>query len=626
MSDGSTDGSPASIAGIGLVRVVQLPENQGKGAALRVGLAQGRGRYLGFIDGDGDIPAGQLSHFLAATRVGDPDVVLGTKRHPDSDVVYPAVRRLYSFAYQQLNRLLFRLPTRDTQTGIKLIRRETLAAVLPRMVEKRFAFDLELLVVARRMGYSNFVELPVCITERFTSTIRLKSVWMMLLDTLAIFYRLRIAYFYGPQVVPLAGLSQAPVRVPAQRSRAGARSPAATGLADSGSADGPMRILAYNWRDLAHPRAGGAEVYLQSVAREWVEAGHEVTIFSAAVAGKPAEELVDGVRVIRRGGRIGVYREAKRYWQRDGAGQYDLVLDCVNTRPFLCPRFVRNVPVVALIHQVAREVWHYETPWPIAVVGRYLLEPLWLRAYRDVPVVTVSESSRESLAQYGLRRVTVVPEGWVPAFPPPVEKESVPTVVFIGRLSANKRPDHAIAAFGLARRQLPDAQMWVIGSGPEEARLRKLAGPGVTFLGHVPEEAKRERLGRAHALVATSVREGWGLVVTEAAASGTVAIGYDVAGLRDSIGASGGILTRADPGSLAAGLVELLPSVSGGYGPRARAVGVVPWATVASSILAGTPQARPPATGTAGRLVGSHRAHRDQALGGRAEAPVASHR
>ena len=94
--------------------------------------------------------------------------------------------------------------------------------------------------------------------------------------------------------------------------------------------------------------------------------------------------------------------------------------------------------------------------------------------------------------------------------PVPVEKEPVPTVVFIGRLSANKRPEHAIRAFGLARRQLPDAQMWVIGSGPEEARLRKMAGPGVTFLGRVPEEEKRERLGRAHALVATSVREGWG--------------------------------------------------------------------------------------------------------------------
>jgi glycosyltransferase involved in cell wall biosynthesis/O-antigen/teichoic acid export membrane protein len=613
VSDGSTDGSPSSIAGIGQVRIVELVKNQGKGAALRVGLAQGRGRYLGFIDCDGDIPARQLSHFLAAVRTGDPDVVLGAKSHPDSDVVYPPLRRLYSFGYQQLTRLLFWLPTRDTQTGIKLIRRETLAAVLPKMLEKRFAFDLELLVVARRMGYRNCVELPVQIAERFTSTISPKAVWRTFLDTLAIFYRLRVVHFYGPQLALASGPSQvslsasrswsradalsltatalAPGRGQVSRSdcrswsRADAPSLTATALSGSGPAGGPLRILAYNWRDLAHPRAGGAEVYLQSVAREWVRRGHQVTVFCGAVAGRPAEEFVDGVRILRRGSRIGVYREAGRYWRREGDGQYDLVVDCVNTRPFFCSRFVRNVPVVAVIHQVAREVWRYETPWPISVIGRYLLEPAWLRAYRNVPVVTVSESSRESLAEYGLRRVTVVPEGWVPTRAVPFRKESVPTVVFLGRLSANKRPEHAIRAFGLARRQLPEAQMWVIGGGPEEARLRKMAGPGVTFLGRVSGEEKRERLGRAHALVATSVREGWGLVVTEAAASGTVAIGYDVAGLRDSIGASGGILTRADPASLATGLVRLLPSVAGGYGPRATPAGVVPWTEVAADIL-----------------------------------------
>ena len=165
------------------------------------------------------------------------------------------------------------------------------------------------------------------------------------------------------------------------------------------------------------------------------------------------------------------------------------------------------------------------------------------------------------------------------------EKEHVPTVVFIGRMTANKRPEHAIRAFGLVRRQLPDAQMWVIGSGPEEARLRKMAGPGVVFLGRVPEEEKHDRLARAHALVATSIREGWGLVVTEAAASGTVAIGYDVPGLRDSIAASGGILTRADPASLATGMVGLLSSVIAGDGPQAEPAGVVPWREVAAGIL-----------------------------------------
>ena len=374
VSDGSTDGSPSLIAGIDRVRIVEFAENQGKGAALR-GLAQGRGRYLGFIDADGDIPAWVLSQFLAVIRAGDPDVVLGSKRHPDSDVVYPPLRRLYSFGYQQLIRLLFRLPTRDTQTGIKLIRRETLAAVLPKMLEKRFAFDLELLVVARRTGYRNFAELPVHIAERFTSTISLKAVRRTLLDTLAIFYRLRVTHFYGPQLALAASHSQVPRPAPASWPRADAPWLTARALAGYGPADGPLRILAYNWRDLAHPRAGGAEVYLQSVAHEWVKRGNEVTVFCGAVAGRPAEEFVNGARILRRGGRISVYREARRYWRREGDGQYDLVVDCVNTRPFLSPRFVRNVPIVAVIHQVAREVWRYETPWPISVLGRYLLEP-----------------------------------------------------------------------------------------------------------------------------------------------------------------------------------------------------------------------------------------------------------
>ena len=103
---------------------------------------------------------------------------------------------MYSWSYQQLNRILFHLPIRDTQTGIKVLRRDVLVAVLPRMVEKRFAFDLELFVVAKHQGFRDFCEMPVSIGERFSSTISLRSVRDMLLDTLAIFYRLRVLRFY----------------------------------------------------------------------------------------------------------------------------------------------------------------------------------------------------------------------------------------------------------------------------------------------------------------------------------------------------------------------------------------------------------------------------------------------
>lgn len=199
VSDGSTDGSAAAVGAIAGVRLLELERNQGKGAALRAGLRHGRGRYLGFIDGDGDIPAAQLKPFMAAVLAGRPDVVLGNKLDPASDVLYPPFRRLCSFGYRQLTRVLFGLPVRDTQTGVKLIRREVLASVLPRMVEKRFGFDLELLVAARRLGYRRFVELPVEIGQRFTTTISPRAVWRLLLDTAAIFYRLRFLQHYGPR-------------------------------------------------------------------------------------------------------------------------------------------------------------------------------------------------------------------------------------------------------------------------------------------------------------------------------------------------------------------------------------------------------------------------------------------
>ena len=198
VSDGSTDGSEKQLEGMdsGALTLIRLSENSGKGAALRVGLARGRGRYLGFIDGDGDIPGDILRGYLRRIITDDPDIIYGSKRHRDSQVVYPPLRRIYSWFYQQTNWWLFRLPVRDTQTGVKAMRRDVLASVLPRMVEKRFAFDLELFVVAKRQGFNKFVEMPVQINERFTSTVSIRSVKETLLDTLAIFYRLRLMNYY----------------------------------------------------------------------------------------------------------------------------------------------------------------------------------------------------------------------------------------------------------------------------------------------------------------------------------------------------------------------------------------------------------------------------------------------
>jgi glycosyltransferase involved in cell wall biosynthesis len=342
-----------------------------------------------------------------------------------------------------------------------------------------------------------------------------------------------------------------------------------------------MRVLIFNWKDLVHPAAGGAEVLTQEVARGLVARGHSVTLFAAEVNGRPERETVEGVQIVRRGSRLGVYRAARRFWSEEAAGTFDVVVDEINTRPFLTPRWIRHTPIVALIHQLAREIWFDETPFPVSFAGRYVLEPWWLRAYRDVPALTVSASSAESLERHHRwRDVTVIPEGYRPHPLPPVAKETEPTIVFLGRLVAMKRPEDVLEAYRLVKDRHSAAQLWLIGDGPLLSRLRGRAPSGVEFLGRLARPELLERLARAHVLVATSVREGWGLGVSEAAACGTPAIGYAVPGLVDSIPASGGALVPANPEALAA---ELLEFFAGGRTLEPR-ISTVPWPEVTASV------------------------------------------
>jgi len=342
-----------------------------------------------------------------------------------------------------------------------------------------------------------------------------------------------------------------------------------------------VRILILNWKDLSHPAAGGAEVFTEEVARELVRRGHEVTVFAAAVSAKPERETVEGVDVVRRGGRLGVYRAARRFWTEEAHGAYDVVVDEINTRPFLTPRWIDDTPILALIHQLAREIWFYETRFPVSVLGRFVLEPRWLHAYRRVPALTVSQSSADSLRRYhGWQDVSVVPEGLTPHPVPEVAKEHAPTIVFLGRLVAMKQPRQAVEAFSLLAERFPGAQLWMVGDGPELDKLQSTSPPGVVFFGRVESDELRERLARAHVLVATSVREGWGLNVSEAAACGTPTIGYAVPGLVDSIAASGGALVAPRPEALASALLELF---AGRLLLQPR-VSTVPWPDVAAAV------------------------------------------
>jgi glycosyltransferase involved in cell wall biosynthesis len=324
-----------------------------------------------------------------------------------------------------------------------------------------------------------------------------------------------------------------------------------------------LKILWFNWRCWLNPQMGGAEIFTYENAKRWVRAGHEVTLFTSEFPSCKREEVLDGVRVVRAGGKYSVYWRAKKYYRKYFSKEgYDFVVDEINTRPFLTPRFVNNgEKIVALIHQLAREYWFYEAPFPMSHIGYYFLEKRWLNNYVDVPTVTVSESTRQGLLNWGFKEVFVVPQGlnFEPLVDAP-EKEGYPVVAYVGRLKRAKRPDHAVKAFKVVKEKIPDAELWIIGDGYFRKDLEKTATDGVRFFGGLSDEERRELLSRAWVLVNPSVREGWGLNVVEAAALGMPCVAYGVAGLRDSVvdGVTGLLVKSGDVRGLADAIIRVL--------------------------------------------------------------------
>ena len=179
--------------------------NKGKGYAVHYGMARAEGAYIAFIDSGMEIDPNGISMILEHMQWYDADIVVGSKRHPASRVDLSPVRKIYSWGYYLGVRLLFGLKVTDTQVGLKVFKRKVLETVLPRLLVKEFAFDIELLTVANHLGFTRIYDAPVEITLGFSEGSKIKKdiliftnpvVRSMLLDTLAVFYRLHILHYY----------------------------------------------------------------------------------------------------------------------------------------------------------------------------------------------------------------------------------------------------------------------------------------------------------------------------------------------------------------------------------------------------------------------------------------------
>lgn len=321
-----------------------------------------------------------------------------------------------------------------------------------------------------------------------------------------------------------------------------------------------MRILWLNWRDIKNPDSGGAEVLTHEIANRLAKKGHEITLFVSSFVGSEKLESMNDVDIVREGGKFTVYGKARNYY-KNNKNRFDIIVDEINVKPFLTPKFVKEIPVVALIHQISPEQFTYELPFPIGIIGRYFLEKRWLSNYKNISTVTVSESTRKSLSALGFKKISVIKEGLsVLPLAEPVKKEDEPTITFLGRLKKHKLPDHAIMAFKKIKEDLPNSRMNVIGDGYLLEKLKQMTIRDVTFHGHISNKQKFDILSRSHLVVVPAVREGWALVVVESNAMGVPVIAYSVPGLVDSVqnGINGILLSQNTPSEMAKTAVSLL--------------------------------------------------------------------
>ncbi len=302
------------------------------------------------------------------------------------------------------------------------------------------------------------------------------------------------------------------------------------------------RIHILAWRDLDDVEAGGSEVHAATVARLWAQAGIEVSMRSSFAQGHPAVIERDGYRVVRKAGRYLVFPRAVLSELSGRSGPRDGLVEIWNGVPFFTPLWCPG-PRIVFLHHVHAEMWRMALPPNLARAGELLESRLAPPLYQRSRIVTLSESSRRELVHdLGFRpeRVTVVPPGIDPRFTPGGERSPRPLVASVGRLVPVKRLDVLIRAIAAVREHVPDLELEIVGEGYERHALEHLiadldAEGWARLVGRVDDAGLVDLYRRAWVVASTSLREGWGMTLTEAAACGTPAVATRISGHEDAV-------------------------------------------------------------------------------------------
>jgi glycosyltransferase involved in cell wall biosynthesis len=327
-----------------------------------------------------------------------------------------------------------------------------------------------------------------------------------------------------------------------------------------------MNILVFSWRDPKHPLAGGAEQVMHQHMKGWIDAGHNVTLFSSHTKNLPRKENLDGVQIIRSGYHYLGVQIAGFFYYLKNRKNIDFIVDQFHGLPFFTPLYSRK-PNLAVIQETAQKVWFLNPlPFPInyliGAIG-FVTEPFVYMLYKKTPILTASESAKKDIQKLGISssQISIVPHGvMLPTKKPIAKKEKIFTIVFLGVHSKDKGVEDVIKCFELLDNKF---QFWTIGKfeTPQyEKYIKKISkNIDVKFWGFVSQEKKFELLSRAHVLVNPSAHEGWGLVNIEANSVGLPVVSYKNAGLTDSVkdNYSGILVNQNTPEELAKAVEDL---------------------------------------------------------------------